>query len=63
MLKMLQIGKLIQFAIAAMVLLAIWQYYNGDPAAIAAKAVSIVQGGAVFLTDIVHKIQQSTGKH
>ena len=56
MMQMLQLGKLFQIAIVLMVVVAIWQAFNGDPIAIAAKGMDIIQGGSEVVTTMWNKV-------
>jgi hypothetical protein len=56
MLRLLQIGKLVQIAITLMVVVAIWQAFNGDVVAIVEKAFEIIQKGADVVTQLWAKI-------
>ena len=52
MMQMLQIGKIVQIALILMVVVAVWQAFNGDLGAIAEKCISIVQAGADVMTKL-----------
>ena len=57
------IRKIVQYALLAMVVVAIWQGFNGNLSAIIAKGVQIIEGGAHLITQLWHTVNSHNTKN